>query len=154
MPVSVGIGILEDQERILLIKRERGCFTGFWGLPGGKVEEMEHFDDTVVREFLEETDLRVKFARLLGVVSEIVYEGDKESHALIFCCKVQLLNNSKTNSSGTKWFTWEELKARKDIIPSDLLFLQHFYFGQAKKYDYLKVISTKSERGYEVKIIP
>ena len=45
---------------IILIKREKPPFLGFWTLPGGHVHYMESIDDAIEREVLEETDLRVK----------------------------------------------------------------------------------------------
>ena len=48
--VNVGIGVITKQDKVLLIKRERGDFVGLWGLPGGKVEECEHIDKAIERE--------------------------------------------------------------------------------------------------------
>ena len=45
--VNVVLGIVQKEEKILLVKRERGDFVGLWAIPGGKVEECEHLDEAV-----------------------------------------------------------------------------------------------------------
>ncbi len=46
-------------------------FPGLWGLPGGGVEQGEHPDDTVVREFAEETGLTVRVTGLHAALSDV-----------------------------------------------------------------------------------
>ena len=72
----------DDQGRVLLTRNSGASeFPGLWGLPGGGVEQGEHPDDAVVREFREETGLDV---RLLGLhevtadVSRLPGTGDLE----------------------------------------------------------------------------
>lgn len=55
--VNVVLGIIVNQEKVILIKRERGDFIGLWALPGGKVEECEHIDLAIERERLFEIRL-------------------------------------------------------------------------------------------------
>jgi 8-oxo-dGTP diphosphatase len=76
-------GLLRDDEGRVLLARNSGAseFPGLWGLPGGGVEQGEHPDDAVVREFREESGLDV---RVLGVhevtadVSRLPSSGDLE----------------------------------------------------------------------------
>ena len=55
---------------LLLVKRGRYPFEGMHALPGGFVEADETVEEAVVRETLEETGLRTKAVRLLGVYSD------------------------------------------------------------------------------------
>lgn len=66
--VGCGAVIQRADGAVLLVKRGRQPEQGHWGLPGGKVDWMEKLEDTVVREVLEETGLRVAVERLLCVV--------------------------------------------------------------------------------------
>lgn len=65
--LGTGVVVLDHQGRILLEKRS-DC--GLWGLLGGRVEAGESVADAAVREVFEETALRIKITRLIGVYSE------------------------------------------------------------------------------------
>ncbi len=66
-------GLCRDPEDRVLLARNSGAseFPGLWGLPGGGVEQGEHPDDTVVREFAEETGLTVRVGGLRAALSDV-----------------------------------------------------------------------------------
>jgi 8-oxo-dGTP diphosphatase len=55
---------------IVLIKRKRPPYEGYWALPGGLVEYGETVEEAVVREVKEETGLEVDVKGLVGVYSK------------------------------------------------------------------------------------
>lgn len=65
MKVGVNVAIFEDGE-ILLTRRED---FGVWCMPGGGVDEGESMGEAAVREALEETGIKVKLKRLVGIYS-------------------------------------------------------------------------------------
>ena len=69
-------GIALDSGRLLLARRGRGAYAGFWSLPGGRVEPLEPHKSALVREFCEETGLEVAVGRLAGVTEAIDPRGD------------------------------------------------------------------------------
>jgi ADP-ribose pyrophosphatase YjhB (NUDIX family) len=76
-------GLYRDEQGRVLLARNSGAseFPGLWGLPGGGVEQGEHPDDAVVREFREETGLDVRVLGLHEVtadVSRLPSSGDLE----------------------------------------------------------------------------
>jgi ADP-ribose pyrophosphatase YjhB (NUDIX family) len=57
---------------VLLARNSRlSAFPGLWTLPGGGVDQGEHPDDAVVREFAEETGLRVRIDELRTVTADV-----------------------------------------------------------------------------------
>ena len=62
-------GIVEEDNKILLIKRKNNPFKNCFALPGGFVECGETVENAVVREVYEETGLITKVKGLLGVYS-------------------------------------------------------------------------------------
>ena len=60
---------VDDQKRLLLVKRSVDPKKGFWCLPGGFMELQETPEAAGLRELHEETGLTGKIDRLLGVVS-------------------------------------------------------------------------------------
>ena len=62
----------DDAGRVLLARNsELSAFPGLWTLPGGGVEQGEDPDDAVVREFEEETGLRVRVIGLHAATADV-----------------------------------------------------------------------------------
>ena len=68
-------GVCRDADgRVLLARGSDGSeFPGVWSLPGGGVEQGEHPDDTVVREFEEETGFTVRVTGLRAVLADVTW---------------------------------------------------------------------------------
>ncbi|MEV6845549.1 NUDIX domain-containing protein [Actinoplanes sp. NPDC051411] len=67
-------GICRDADGRVLLARNSDLseFPGQWTLPGGGVEQGEHPDDAVVREFAEETGLSVRIDSLRTVTADVL----------------------------------------------------------------------------------
>lgn len=63
------------ENKILLIKRNTIPFKGYWGLPGGRMDQGETLEQTAVREVKEETGLDVEIVRKIG---EYIEKGIKD----------------------------------------------------------------------------
>jgi 8-oxo-dGTP diphosphatase len=69
----VGVyGLVRQDGKVLLIKKGRGPYNGMYDLPGGGIEFGETPEQTLRREFMEETGLVVEPVRLLAAVSNRV----------------------------------------------------------------------------------
>ncbi len=143
--VNVVIGIVEKEDKILLIQRKRGNFVGLWGIPGGKVEECEHLDEAIEREMSEEIGIKMNFQKILGLATEIMH--DKNSTCLIYVCLLTIKGDCiiENPEFEYKWFSKEEIKKSKNLIESDKIFIEKFYLNSTESY--LKLDCYKDENG-------
>ncbi|MDD9899746.1 MAG: NUDIX domain-containing protein [Alphaproteobacteria bacterium] len=73
----------EARDRVLLIKKALGCYTGLYDLPGGAMEPHELLEEAMRREVLEETDCTVETSEQLGAFSTLYpFEKDGQSITL------------------------------------------------------------------------
>ena len=143
--INVVIGIITYEDKILLIKGERGDFIGLYGLPGGKIEECEHIDIAIEREINEELGLKLKFNKLLGTATEIMH--DKNSNTILYCCELLMDINQKISNPEFeyKWFSKQELIDSNFIIESDKIMIKSFYNN--KETNYIKLDCYRDEDG-------
>jgi len=76
----VGVCFYEDQ---LLIAHNT---KGYWGFVGGGIEKNEHFEDTLRREILEESNMEVVSFKPIGYQVASTIDGD--IYQLRFVCNV------------------------------------------------------------------
>lgn len=60
--------ILNDKNEVLLIMKKRGVGAGKWNGPGGKVDQGESVEQSIIREVKEETGLTVSDLKNKGVL--------------------------------------------------------------------------------------
>lgn len=72
---------------ILLIKRKYPPFRGAYALPGGSVEYGESTQEAVVREAREETGLKVRVKKLVGVFSDPKRDPRGHYVSVAYMCK-------------------------------------------------------------------
>jgi 8-oxo-dGTP diphosphatase len=68
-PLPVVSAILEDFREILLVKRNRAPYKGYWCLPSGFAETGEDIETAALRELKEETGIQGRIVKLLDVDS-------------------------------------------------------------------------------------
>lgn len=67
--VAVGV-VVEQDQRIVLCRRNHEPQMGRWSFPSGYVDAGETLEDAAAREVEEETGLKVRIDRLLGAYSQ------------------------------------------------------------------------------------
>ncbi len=75
--------IIRHGRGVVLVKRKNEPYRGKWALPGGFVEYGEKVEHAAVREAMEETGLKVKLKKLVGVYS--APGRDPRGHVVSVC---------------------------------------------------------------------
>ncbi len=106
---------IRDGGRLLLVRRGRPPFQGSWCLPGGFCEWKETTEAACAREAEEETGLKVRVGRLLGVYSDP--ERDPRGHNVTVLYEARPVRGTAKggdDAAEARWFTPREL-ARLDF---------------------------------------
>lgn len=155
--IGVGCGafIVNDKNQFLLQKRNKEPEKGYWSIPGGRLEMYETFEEAVVREVKEETDLDIEVVGLCGICDHIVdIPGETKSHWISpsYLCKVisgeaKIMEPNK--HLDMKWFDIANPPENITITTAKALD-DYFYNIQSEKYD----LNNKLVKHIRKKVFP
>lgn len=100
--------LIDDNGRVLLIRRAVDPRSGYWALPAGFVEEHELPDEAASREVLEETGLAVAVGDLL----RIRRTANPKKPGFLMTYRGELLGGqlqANDDVSEARWFGLEEI---------------------------------------------
>ncbi|HNK62423.1 MAG TPA: NUDIX domain-containing protein [Anaerolineales bacterium] len=101
----------ETRTKVLLTQRQDN---GLWCLPGGHMESGESAAEACEREVWEETGLKVRATRLLGVYSNpdqlVIYKDGNKAFFVVLNFEVEVLEGEVGLSDETTAFGWFTLK--------------------------------------------
>jgi len=101
----------ETRTKVLLTQRQDN---GRWCLPGGHMESGESAAEACEREAWEETGLKVRATRLLGVYSNpdqlVIYKDGNKAFFVVLNFEVEVLEGEVGLSDETTAFGWFTLK--------------------------------------------
>ncbi|MEA3429758.1 MAG: NUDIX domain-containing protein [Nanoarchaeota archaeon] len=124
LPVVL-VAVMDNDMNILLTKRERRPYKGYWGLIGGKMLLEENFEESTIRLVKDMTSLDSKFVSTNSVLHERVESNDIIKFSFIlFFTKVKITSTDFKGSQPLKWYKLDELDKVK-IIPSDLWLIKN-----------------------------
>ena len=114
-PIPTVDVIIEQNSRILMIRRKNDPYQGCLALPGGFVDEGERIEDAARREANEETSLSIHLVDILGVYSDP--KRDPRGH-LISTVFVGIVPNdnlsveasAQDDASEVEWINLEAIK--------------------------------------------
>ena len=111
--------IIENDSRILLVKRKNEPFRDQLVLPGGFVNEGETVEDAAKREAREETSLGVDLIEILGVYSDPTRDPRGHIMSTVFIARSpqnrSLENNAVAGDDAAEieWINIEEIENKK-----------------------------------------
>lgn len=123
--IEVCAAIIINNNKVLLTQRGYGEYKDKWEFPGGKIEENETKEETIIREIKEELDATIKVEKFLTKV-----EYDYTS----FYLKMNVFITSLTSShllfkehESYKWIDISELNDLDalDLLPADRLIIPY-----------------------------
>lgn len=81
--VRVGVGsIVLRQGKVLMLRRAGAHGAGTWSVPGGHLEMGETPEACAARETLEETGIRIRNSRIVGVTNDVF--GPDKHYVTVF----------------------------------------------------------------------
>ncbi|MCC9296180.1 HAD-IIA family hydrolase [Clostridium sp. WLY-B-L2] len=140
--VKAGVaGIIFDRhKKVLLMKR---ADNGLWGIPSGHVEPGETVEEAIIREIMEETGLKVKVNRLIGVYSNPLsqvfsYPSGKIDHFITTCfeCEVVEGNLIKSGEETLDVDYFDFYRLPKNLLPMHPMWLKDAL--QKEKVSYIR----------------
>lgn len=111
---GVIFGYVENDLRLLLIKRKYNPFQGCWALPGGYVDEHETIENAILREIKEETGIDTKNLYLEQLYTFGSPNRDPRSRiiSIAYYCLVKPSDyelNASTDAEDVQWFSVNDL---------------------------------------------
>ena len=107
---AVGL-VIEKRGAILLVRRERAPYKGYWDIPGGFLEEEEDASTGAKREAREETGLRVGIDDLVGAYHD--KNGDDYTLNLYYTAHVTGGREKPgDDASELRWFKPRDIPTR------------------------------------------
>ncbi len=115
--IRVSAAIIHRDGLLYATRRVKGDLKG-WEFPGGKREEGESGEETIIREIREELDTDIVVEKLLCTI-EYQYPA---FHLTMDCylCHVEKGNLTLSEHSDAKWLKVEDIDSL-DWLPADIL---------------------------------
>ena len=163
LPVVLMAVFDKSKNRILLAKRKRPPYSGFYGILGGRQTFGLETKEVVKREVAEETGYAIKedSVELRGFYNEILLDksGKPKDHFIFRVCEVYVDKSvprtedvEKTDIEKFEWFDLPisgEVKGK--IIPSDLIFINHVL--SEDMYDFKEIIMKETDDPNKLEIV-
>ena len=109
MKIIVG-GIIEKDNKILMVKEAKKKCYGKWNVPAGHLEDGETIFEGAIREIFEETGCKVRLNKVLPIMSKDI----EDTTLIIITFTTELLEEkisfNKEEILDVKWISKEELE--------------------------------------------
>lgn len=112
--------LLSDQDgKVLILKRSTESKTnpGKWELPGGKVNQEESFDQALIREVYEETNLKIALEHVIGASEQNLHI----IRAVHIIMSGRIMEGELSLSHEHEGYAWVEVETLPDYELADWL---------------------------------
>ena len=129
--LAVRVLLTDENGKILIVKRSTDSKTnpGKWELPGGKVDSGESFDQALIREVYEETNLKINLDHVVGVCEQNL----PLIRAVHIVMSGKIVDGYLNLSSEHEGYAWVFFKDLHDYELAD--WLQDFVMNQDRAYN-------------------
>lgn len=114
-PIPTVDTIIQDDSKVLFIKRVKDPFKGKMVFPGGFIKMGETVEEAAKREVKEETSLDIELDHILGVYSDPARDPRGHIMSTVFVGKISSNSNNKEpvagdGASAVKWISIEDIE--------------------------------------------
>lgn len=97
--------------RVLLIKRKKDPFQGYWALPGGFIEETEDLEEAAKRELTEETGVKVKVMEQVRAFGKPGRDPRGRTISIAFLSRISCMEDltPQDDAVDARWFELKDL---------------------------------------------
>ncbi|WP_159732735.1 (deoxy)nucleoside triphosphate pyrophosphohydrolase [Sphingobacterium sp. 18053] len=116
--IKVVCGIIFKDDLVLICRRKpEKSLGGYWEFPGGKVEDGESNEESLLRELIEELNLKVKIKQHFF---DTLHQYDNGAIELIsFICETENIASESTDHDQLEWVKISDLLNWK-LAPADI----------------------------------
>lgn len=130
------LGWIIQDGKILLGEKKRGFAIGRWNGLGGKVETGESVEESLKREFREESGIRVLELEKRAVLTFYYKEPKSIMESHLFLVTKYSGVPKETEEIRPRWFDFKNMPFKK-MWPDDEYWMPHFLAGERFKGDFL-----------------
>lgn len=145
--VAVVAVIRNNLGKYLVLKRSEKeiAYPGLYTFPGGKVEDNDTIEETLINEVKEEANLDLKPGKILLKDKSFIRPDDQTVKVFSYLCEVENSDNVKISDDFTdyKWVSFEDLKHISHVGIEDELLQADKLYEKGFSFDFL---ATKSVR--------
>lgn len=147
--VAVVAVIRNNDGRYLVLKRSERevAYPGMYTFPGGKVEDNETVEETLVAEAEEEASLKLKPGKVLLKDKSFIRPDEQTVKVFSYLCEVEDADNVVIDEDFTdfKWVTLEELQELPHVGIEDELIQAEKLYSSGLSFELMQTKSVKAE---------
>ena len=117
--IKVVAAILQKEDKILIARKKQGKpLAGYFEFPGGKIEEGETPEESLIRELMEEMNIKIAVKEYIG---ESIYDYGNDKVISLLGYTAEIIDGEIKLSDHDRydWVTLEQINNYK-IAPADI----------------------------------